>query len=264
MKMDVLFSIIIFTFLISLIGFVGALTLFLKENLLNKIILFLVAFSAGTFIGDAFLHLLPEAISEFGANENNILNIFLYLIFGFAFFFIFENYINWHHHHGLSHVDCSKEKNQAGEKKPIAYLILFSDGLHNFIDGLIIAASFLADFSLGIVTLLAVAFHEIPQEFGDFGVLVYSGFKKIRALFLNFLSALAVVFGGIVGYFISTSLEGSLIFFLPFAAGSFIYIASSDLIPEIRDTKNPQKATLNFLIFLAGIGLMWLLKIYSS
>lgn len=252
--MDVLFSIIVFTSLVSLLGFVGVLTFFLKEKFLNKILLFFVAFSAGALIGDSFLHLLPEALTKFGTGENNILNIFLYLIFGFVFFFVFENYINWHHHHTLSHSETCTQK-------PIAYLILFSDGLHNFIDGLIIAAAFLADFSLGIVTLLAVAFHEIPQELGDFAVLVYSGFKKHLALFLNFLSGLTAIFGGILGYFLSKSFENLIIFLLPFAAGSFIYIASSDLIPEIKDAKNPKRATFNFLIFLAGIGLMWLFKI---
>lgn len=252
--MEILFLIIVFTFLISLLGFVGVLTLFFKEEFLNKIILFFVAFSAGALIGDSFLHLLPESISEFGNSENNIFNIFLYLIFGFVFFFVFENYINWHHHHNLSHSEICAPK-------PLSYLILFSDALHNFIDGLIIAASFLVNFSLGIVTVLAIVLHEIPQEFGDFGVLVYGGFKKSRALFFNFFSGLTAIFGGIFGYFLAKSLEGSLLFLLPFAAGSFIYIASSDLIPEIKDPKNPKKAAINFFIFLMGIGLMWLLRI---
>lgn len=252
--MNELFFIIISTFLISLVSFVGALTLFLKERLLNKILLGLVAFSAGTLIGGAFLHLLPEAISEFGAQEGSLLNIFLYVLAGFVGFFILENYINWHHHHSLSHPEI----------KPFSYLILFSDALHNFIDGLIIAASFLTDLSLGMVTTLIVISHEIPQEIGDFAVLVYSGFERRRALFFNFLSGITAVLGGFIGYFLIGFSENLNLVFLPLAAGAFIYIASSDLIPEIRDRSNAKKSAIDFLIFLSGILLTLLLKIYYN
>ncbi len=252
--MNELFFIILFTFLVSLISFIGALSLFLKEKLLNKALLGLVAFSAGTLIGGAFLHLLPEAISEFGVDESSILNIFLYTLFGFVGFYILENYINWHHHHSLSHPEI----------KTFSYLILFSDALHNFIDGLIIAASFLTDFSLGIVATSLIVFHEIPQEIGDFAVLVYSGFGRWRALFFNFFSGLTAVLGGLIGYFL-IGFSGTLnIVFLPLAAGAFIYIGSSDLIPEIKDKTDPQKSVINFLIFLSGILLTLLLKIYYN
>lgn len=171
--MSVLFYIIISTFLISLIAFIGAITLFLKEKLLNKILLILVAFSAGALIGGAFLHLIPETIIKVGLKEIPLLKAFLYLLFGFCIFFILENFIRWHHHHAVQHPEIM----------PFSYLILISDSIHNFIDGLIIAASFVVAFPVGIVTALAVALHEIPQEIGDFGVLVYGGFKKIKALF---------------------------------------------------------------------------------
>ena len=248
--MSILLYIIIYTSLISFIAFIGALTLFLKEKLLDQILLFLVAFSAGALLGGAFLHLLPEAIEI--AEPGQVLNIFLYLIFGFCAFFILENFIKWHHHHSREHPKIM----------PFSYLILVSDALHNFIDGLIIAAAFVTSFRLGIITALAVALHEIPQEIGDFGILIYGGFKKTRALFLNFLSAVSVIFGGIVGFLLSEKVGESIVFLLPFAAGNFIYIASSDLIPEIKHQENFKKSIIYFFVFLLGIFLMLLIKLF--
>ncbi len=247
--MTVFLNIIIATFLISLIAFIGALILFLKEKLLDKILLALVAFSAGALIGGAFFHLIPEALEIVGLK--NSLNVFLYVISGFCSFFILENFIKWHHHHVREHPKVM----------PFSYLILVSDAIHNFIDGLIIAASFVNSFSIGIITTLAIAFHEIPQEIGDFGILIYGGIKKIKALFLNFLSAISVVFGGIVGFFISEKIESSIFFLLAFAAGSFIYIASSDLIPEIKTSTVLKKTSSYFFVFLLGLGLMFLLTL---
>jgi len=249
-----LIYILIATFLISAIAFIGALTLFLKQELLNKVLLILVSFSAGALIGGAFLHLIPEAIIKVGIEEGEILKVFLYLIFGFAVFFILEQFISWHHHHDC--VDCEKVA-------PFSYLVLISDGFHNFIDGFIIAASFIISFPVGLVTTLAVALHEIPQEIGDFGVLVYGGMKRTKALLLNFLSALVVVFGGIAGFFLSERIGDSIVFLLPFAAGNFIYIAASDLIPEIKNNKTSQNSITCFFLFLLGIILMLLLKLIA-
>jgi len=249
--MDILFYILVSTFLISLISFVGAITLFLKEELLNKILLILVAFSAGALIGGAFLHLIPEAIEKVGIDEAALSNLFFYLIFGFCTFFILENFIRWHHHHTMEHPEIM----------PFSYLILVSDSIHNFIDGLIIAASFVVGFPVGVVTALAVALHEIPQEIGDFGVLVYGGIKKARALFLNFLSAIFAIFGGITGFLLSEKIGESIVFLLPFAAGTFIYIASSDLLPEIKHKESLKKSLVHFFVFLLGIVLMLLIKL---
>lgn len=250
-EMDIFFYILISTFLISLIAFVGAVILFLKEELLNRILLILVSFAAGALIGSAFLHLMPEAIEEVGSGETAVLKVFLFLLLGFCTFFVLENSIRWHHHHAKEHPEI----------KPFSYLILISDGFHNFIDGLIVAASFAASVPLGIVTALAVALHEIPQEIGDFGILIYSGFKKVKALFLNFLSAVTVVLGGICGFLLSGKIGSSMVFLLPFAAGSFIYIACSDLIPEIKHKDGKLKSLIHFFVFLAGIGIMFLLAL---
>jgi len=243
--------ILIATFSISLIAFVGASTLFLKEKILNKILLLLVAFSAGALIGGAFLHLIPEAVNKVGIKENSISEIFLYLIFGFCAFFVLEQFIGWHHHHATRHPEIM----------PFSYLILISDGIHNFIDGLIVAGSFVASLPMGVACALAVALHEIPQEIGDYGILVYGGFKKIRALFLNFASAIAIIFGGISGFFLSERIEEKIVFLLPFAAGTFIYVAASDLIPQIKNERNFKKSLIHFLVFLTGIGLMLLIKL---
>lgn len=248
--MEPLFYILISTFLISLIAFSGAVILFLKEELLNKILLILVSFAAGALIGSSFFHLIPEAIEEVGFEEEATLKMFLFLLLGFCTFFILENFLQWHHHHSKDHPEI----------KSFSYLILISDAVHNFIDGLIIAASFIISFSVGTATFLAVAFHEIPRQLGNFGLLIYSGFKKLKALFLNFSSSLAVVCGGIAGFFISDKINDYLVYFLPFAAGSFIYIACSDLIPEIKHKVSPQKALIHFFVFLAGIAIMFLLK----
>lgn len=246
--MSALTSIFISTLLISFISFVGVLILFLKEKLLEKVLFVLVSFSAGAMLGGAFLHLIPEAIER--VLPEQMLNIFLYVILGFGTFFILENFINWHHHHAKEHPKIM----------PFSYLILISDSIHNFIDGLIIAASFVISFPLGIVTSLAVALHEIPQEIGDFGILIYGGFEKAKALALNFLSAITVVLGGIVGFVLSEKMGEATILLLPFAAGSFIYIAASDLIPEVRHEKNLKKSVIYFFVFLLGIALMLLIK----
>jgi zinc and cadmium transporter len=249
--MNILFYILISTFLISLIAFIGALTLFLRKKLLDKILLILVAFSAGALLGSAFLHLLPEAISKTGLN----LNIFLYLLLGFCIFFILEQFIRWHHHHARGYSNS--------KIMPFSYLILISDAIHNFIDGLIIAGSFIVAVPIGIITAIAVALHEIPQEIGDFGVLVYGGLKKIKALFFNFISAVTIVFGGLVGFLLSEKIGESVIFLLPFAAGNFIYIACSDLIPEIKHKESFKKSLVHFFIFLSGLVLMLLIKLYG-
>lgn len=235
----------------SLISFVGALSLFFKEKFLNKILLVLVAFSAGALLGGAFLHLLPEAVETAGAE--NILKVFIFILIGFCLFYILEEFIKWHHHHSTDH-----------SVHPFTYLILFSDGLHNFLDGLIIAGSFVVSPVSGIATTLAVALHEIPQELGDFGVLVYGGLKKGRALLFNFLSALLAVLGGLAGFFLAQKIGFGIVYLLPFAAGNFIYIACSDLIPEIKKDFSLKKSFGYFCVFILGILLMLAMKLFSA
>ena len=242
--MNTLLWIIVSTFLVSIIAFIGILTLLLKERLFEKILLGFVALSAGALLGGAFLHLIPEAIEQFTSQ-----NTFFYVLAGFALFFLIEKLLHWRH--------CHKGKCPV---HTFAYMNLFGETIHNFVDGLIIAASYIVSIPLGIATTIAVALHEIPQELGDFGVLVYGGFSKVNALILNFIIALTAIIGGIFGYFLSGYVEGYAMFLLPFAAGGFIYISASDLIPEIRKEINLKKSIITFSVFILGILIMLLLK----
>lgn len=240
-----LIYIIMTTFTIALIAFVGVFALVMKEHLLNKILIILVSLSAGVLIGGAFIHLLPEAVEKAEGTD-----IFIVVLVGFVLFFIMEKVLHWRHCH-----------NGKCDVHSFHYMNLIGDAIHNFIDGLIIAASFIVSTPLGITTAIAIAAHEIPQEIGDFGVLVYGGFKMKRAVILNFTVALTVVIGGIVGYFISKSIENTVVFLLPFAAGGFIYIAATDLIPEIKKEIDIRKSMLTMGVFILGILIMWLTKI---
>ncbi|MBT4935730.1 ZIP family metal transporter [Candidatus Woesearchaeota archaeon] len=241
--MSTLGLILLSTFVISLMSFIGVFTLSFNEKLMRRVVLGLVALSAGALMGGAFLHLIPEAIEMTG---NSVKGVLMYVLVGFVFFLFIEKVLHWRHCH-KGHCDVHT----------FAHMSLFGDVVHNFIDGLIIAASFVANMGLGVVTTIAVALHEIPQEIGDFGVLLHGGYKKRKALFLNFVTGLTAIVGGIVGYFLSQSVESTLSFLLPFAAGGFIYIAASDLIPEIRNTDSIRRGLLYFIVFVVGLLMMY-------
>jgi len=246
--MIILGYIILTTFIIALIAFIGVITLSLKDKVLDKILLVLVSLSAGALMGGAFIHLIPESIEKGGESSP-----FIFVLTGFILFFIIEKVLHWRH--------CHKGK---CDVHTFHYMNLIGDSIHNFIDGLIIAASFIVSIPLGLTTTVAIAAHEIPQEIGDFGVLIYGGFKKKKALVLNFVVALTIILGGITGYFVSQNIENTVIFLIPFAAGGFIYIAATDLVPEIKKETNIKKSMATMLVFLCGILLMWLIKIIFS
>lgn len=241
----VLIFIILASFFISLGSLVGIFTLSLKEELLSKILLFLVSLSAGALMGGAFLHLLPEA-----AEKVPSASLYPLVLLSFIFFFFVEKLLYWRH--------CHKGK---CDVHTFGYMNLFGDSFHNFLDGLILAGAFLTDLRLGVTTSIAIALHEIPQEIGDFGVLVFAGFKKERALLLNFLVALTAVLGSLVGYFLSFHLANFVALLLPFAAGGFIYIAASDLMPELRKEASLSKSLLSFGVFLIGVLIMFLVRL---
>lgn len=229
---------------VSLISLIGIFSLLFNDKWLNKVIFLLIAFAAGGLMGGAFLHILPEAINDFGVG-----NIFLYVILGFVFFFILEKYFYWRHcHHGVCDVHA------------FTYLNLIGDTIHNFTDGLVIGASFTISINFGVITTLVIMFHEIPQEIGDFGVLIYGGFTKARALTFNFISALACVIGTIIGYPLSADINNFSAFLLPFVAGGFIYIAACDLVPEIHKQSDLKRTVLSFFAFVAGISFILLAK----
>ncbi|MBP6855635.1 MAG: ZIP family metal transporter [Candidatus Pacebacteria bacterium] len=240
-----LLFILLATFSITLCIFIAVAFLYVKkEESLPAITIYLVSFSAGALIGGAFIHLLPEAAEKIHPEM-----LFIITLGAFVFFFLMEKILHWRHcHKGICEVHT------------LGHMNLFGDSLHNFIDGLVIASSFLVDIPLGIATTIAIALHEIPQEIGDFGVLLHAGFNRLKALIANYTVSLFVVLGGIAGYLVRTPLEHILPYLLPFAAGGFIYIAASDLMPEIRKEKHLGKSILNFFIFIAGIVLMILVR----
>ncbi|HLC73623.1 MAG TPA: ZIP family metal transporter, partial [Candidatus Nanoarchaeia archaeon] len=213
-----LFYTILSVLIVSLISFIGVFTLSISTKKLNKILLYFVSFAAGALLGDVFIHLIPELIEE---------NIFtlktsFFILGGILLFFVIEKIVHWQH--------CHIPQN-GGHSHPFVVTNLIGDGVHNFLDGLIIGASYLVNIPVGIATTVAVIFHEIPQEIGDFGVLLHGGFSKSKALLFNFLTALTAIVGGVIAVFASNIVPSITDYIIPIAIGGFIYIAGSDLIP---------------------------------
>jgi len=233
------------TFIISLGGLIGVITLAVDQKKLTGFLLPLISLSAGALMGGAFLHLLPESADYLEPSQ-----LYALVLTAFVIFFLIEKVLHWRHCH----------KGAGCDIHTFGYMNLIGDSVHNFIDGLILAAAFMTNPQLGLATTLAVALHEIPQEIGDFGVLLYSGFSKTKALMANFSVALVAVLGGLVGYFLSIYSSGFMAYLLPFAAGGFIYIAASDLLPELRKEQDGKKSALAFGFFIAGILLMYVVK----
>ena len=234
--------------LVSLVSLVGVFTISLGGKKLKNAIFIMVSFAAGTMLGGAFFDLLPEAASIPGIQ---ISSIFLYILTGIITFFLLESFIHLYHCHILGECDT----------KPVTYLSLAGDALHNFLDGIAIAISFLAGTGVGIAVTLAVIFHEIPQEISDFSILIYGGFSKLKALGFNFLSALTAFAGALIAYYFSASIGASLnAFLLAFSGGGFLYMAAANLIPEMHKEENIGKATLQLVALLCGVGIIFLIK----
>ena len=228
----------------SLLALSGSLTLLLPERWFGRVVPALVALAAGTLIGGALLHMLPEAVAAMG----NELPVYLWLVGGFLGFFFLEQFLHWHH--------CHRAVTEHG---PLGYLILVADGAHNFIGGLAVAGAFIVDIRVGLVTWVAAAAHEIPQELGDFGILIHAGWSKAHALLFNFLSALTFLLGGWVAYALAGRFEVA--WLLPFAAGNFIYIAAADLLPELTAYPDAARKALVSGLFVLGLGLLWLVAV---
>ncbi|MEX0616467.1 MAG: ZIP family metal transporter [Candidatus Woykebacteria bacterium] len=231
--------ILVFTFIGSIFSLIGGLLLLLKKGFAVKISHYLAAFAAGALLGTAFFDLLPEAIEESADGS-----IFVWTLFGILLFFILERTLHWFHHHHREHGE---------EQEPTVLLLNFGDAIHNFLDGVAIAATFLVDIKLGIITSFAVAAHEIPQEIGDFGIMLHKGLSGRKVLLLNVLVALTAIAGALITYFLGDMIKPLLPVALSITAGFFIYIASSDLIPEIHN-KNAQKlAAIESGLLILGV-----------
>ena len=246
--MQVLGYILFFTFIGSALSLIGGVVLLFREKLALKFSHFLSAFAAGTLLGTVFFDLFPEAarLAEEGGSK---INVFAYVLSGILGFFLLERFIHWFHHHQHEYPD---------EKvKPTVPLIIVGDSVHNFIDGVIIAVTFLVNIPLGIVTTLAVAAHEIPQEIGDFGILLNKGLKKKKVLLLNIISALTAMMGAVIAYLLGEKIEASLPILLSITAGFFIYIAASDLIPEIHHENRKGFAVIETALLFLGVIVVW-------
>jgi len=232
------------TVLVSLISLVGVALFPLGKEKVNRILFFLISFSTGTLLGAAFFDLLPEAV-ETGAGM-----VFVAAFAGLLVSFAMEKIIHWHHHHAGS----EKEHTH-----PLGTLTLWGDGIHNFFDGVAIAAAFMMNVPLGITTTVAIALHEIPQEIGDFGLLLYSGYSRTKALLFNFLSALTAIAGGVLFYFFSGMVSNMEGYALAFTAGMFIYISCADIIPEMHKEKGAKKSMLQLILVLLGAALIFVI-----
>ncbi|MDD5148626.1 MAG: ZIP family metal transporter [Candidatus ainarchaeum sp.] len=236
--------IVLATIVDSLVGLIGIFTMKMSQKNLDKILFALVGFSAGALLSGAFFHLLAESIGPLGVQA-----AFIWLFVGFILFFFIERVLHWHHcHEGR----C--------ETHPVTYLIVLGDGIHNFIDGLVIAASFLVSLEFGAITTAIIIAHEVPQELGNFAVLVHGGFDRAKALTFTFVSQLTCVAGGIIGFLLAAQ-TGFSNFLLPFAAGGFIYIAASDLIPELHKETDTKKLATAFAFFIIGVIFLYIMKV---
>lgn len=229
----------------ALLGFVGVFSLWLSKHRLDKVVCMLTAFAAGSLLGGAFFHLLPESLEEIQP-----IDVFILAIAGFVLFMFLESYLHWHH--------CKE-----CDIHPFSYVMLVGDAVHNFIGGIILAASFLIDISLGIATTIAIIAHELPQQLGIFGVLVKGGLSRNKAIVYSFLAQSTIVLGAIVGYFLSGIMGALVPLLVPIAAGNFIYIASSDLIPEMHKAQGFEKIK-SIIIFLIGLAFMWVLRSHGA
>ncbi|MHA1150696.1 MAG: ZIP family metal transporter [Promethearchaeota archaeon] len=256
-------------FIISCMSLIGIFMISVKDKVLDKILFILIAFATGTILASALFDLIPEAIHHYNElSEEGVViaenTVFIFILLGFVVFFIMERFIYWFHGHAHEYTDelvCYANfseneeipEQKKGHLKNFVFLNLAGDGLHNFLDGIIIMVSFLNEISTGIIVTLAVFFHEFPQEIGDFGLLVYGGFSKKKALLFNFLSALVAMLGGLIAYLLTSIVEIFNLFFLAFSGGGFLFLACTELMPELLKEKNIKKSVIQTIIFLSGM-----------
>jgi len=234
--------------LMSMIALIGATTIALPESTRERLILPLVAFSAGSLLGGALLHLIPEAVER----SDGTAAVYLWILAGFSSFLAFEQFLHWHHWHSDAPEVTS----------PLSYMMVLGDSVHNFLGGVAVAAAFIVDIRLGTTTWLVAAAHEVPQELGKYGVLIHGGWSRGRALFVSFLSSLTFLVGGVFAYMVSFKFDVG--FLVPFAAGNFLYIAASDLVPEVNRHHHLGVNLVHFASFAAGIALLLAIHMISG
>lgn len=243
---------IISTLFISLLSFSGVVFLAFQPKVLKQLLFVLISFAVGALFGNAFFLLIPESFHHVG---NDKLTGIL-IISGLLFMFILEKFIHWRHNHSI---DETVEQHPA-KPSALGYISLVTDGLHNFTDGVLIAAAWMVSPEIGAATTVTVLLHEIPQEISDFAVLIHAGFSRKRALWLNFISACTAVLGGVFMLLVGHFTEVATYYILPVAAGGFIYLAGTDLLPELHREKSTKKNLIQFAAILAGLILMYFIS----
>ncbi|MFC1655812.1 ZIP family metal transporter [Patescibacteria group bacterium] len=241
---EVWFYTLVSVFIVSILSLIGAIVMIINQKSIKKFLIFMVSFAAGAMLGDVFIHMLPELAEEGGFTMMTS----LYILIGILIFFVLEKIIHWRHCH------LSATKNHT---HPLAFMNLVGDAIHNFIDGILIAGSFLLSVPVGIATTVAVILHEIPQEMGDFGVLLHSGMKPKKALLFNFFSALTAVAGALIVLLIGINNESIIQIIIPITIGGFIYIANADLIPELHKETKVKHSIFQLVSFLIGVAIMF-------
>lgn len=246
------FYAILSALVVSLIAFVGVLFLSFRIEKLKKIIFVLVSFAVGGLLGNAIFHLLPESYEQM----HDPLLVGVLVLAGLISLFMLEKFLHWRHDHSL--------EPDVQEIKSLGYISLFADGFHNFVDGILIASAWMVSPEIGMATTLAVIAHEIPQEISDFGILIHAGFSKKKALLVNFLAACSAILGAVLTLILGVFVQHLSTYVLPFAAGGFIYLAASDLIPELHKDTSKRNAVIQIIMILAGLALMYLISMDHS
>ncbi|MGA8248789.1 MAG: ZIP family metal transporter [Nocardioides sp.] len=237
--MPVLAWIIVSGLAMSALALVGIASVLVRESLFRRLVMPLVALAAGALLGGAMFHMLPESVAVI----DDPLLVFVWVVAGLFVFHVLEQFLHWHHCH-----------RPVSEHRPLGYMILAADGLHNLIGGVAVGSAFMLDVRLGLVTWVVAAAHEVPQELGDFGILVHSGWSTRQALMFNFASALTFPMGGLIAYGLAGNVDVAVL--VPFAAGNFIYIAVADLLPEITTSPEPREKLIHTATFALGLGVL--------
>jgi len=253
--MNLLLAIILFTALGGILGVLAAsILLLLSDSWHRRLLPHLISFAVGALLGAAFLALLPHAIEQSGTE--NMHRVGLTFVTGILLFFMLEKLVIWRHCHAQDCEAHTPDHSHRAREGSAGILVLFGDGLHNFIDGVLIATAFLVDFHLGVVTALAVAAHEIPQEVGDVAVLLQSGFSRAKALLYNIAAAMTAIAGGVIAYFSLETAVSVRPYVLALAAGSFVYVAVADLIPGLHRRVDARAGIEQMVMILLGLGMI--------
>ncbi|MBW2967269.1 ZIP family metal transporter [Candidatus Woesearchaeota archaeon] len=263
--------------IVSLVSVVFAVPLLMKKKISNSVLVFLLSMSVGVLLTTVFMDFLPEAMAHGNAHEElhagtgaeqghdqlHSLTVAGFILLGFLLMFIIEKFVHYHHGKKCEHEGCGKGHLAHGHAYNVAPINLIGDGVHNFIDGLVIAGTYAVSPIVGIAATISIIFHEIPQEIADFGILLYSGMSKKKALLFNFMSAATAIIGTVVGIVIVGRITGFTEFMIPFAAGNFIYIAASNLVPQLHRQCGLKDTLLHVFAIVLGIAIIAAITVYG-